>query len=66
MPAEAGIVSNAAQIIRNATFQLIAKNFFDRPTPRIAEAKTCVVLVGNPKAEAPRITLAEAVSTQKP
>ena len=52
--------------MRLATFQLTALSRFERPTPRIDEVMTWVVLVGMPKAEAPRITPAEAVSTQKP
>jgi hypothetical protein len=49
-----------------ATFQFTAVNRFERPTPRMVDVMTWVVLVGIPKAEAPNITPAEAVSTQKP
>lgn len=63
---DTGIVKNHAQKIFLAIFQLIADNLFDRPTPRIAEVMTCEVLVGKPKADAPRITPAAEVWTQKP
>src|SRR6266567_9000472 len=64
--AEAGMVKSHAQTIRLAIPQFTADILFDRPTPRIAEVITWVVLVGIPMAEAPRMTPADAVSTQKP
>src|SRR5665647_325638 len=64
--AEDGMVRTHATRIRLATFQLTAVRRLERPTPRMVEVMTWVVLVGIPKAEAPSITPAEAVSTQKP
>ena len=52
--------------MREATVQFTADNLLESPTPRMAEVITCVVEVGSPMAEAPRMTPADAVSTQNP
>ena len=53
-------------VILPAIVQFTALIRFERPTPRIDDVMTCVVLVGIPKADALRITVAAALSTLKP
>jgi hypothetical protein len=60
------MVNTQAMTIRLAIPQFTADIRLDSPTPRIAEVMTWVVLVGIPMADAPRMTPADAVSTQKP
>ena len=60
------MVSTQAMTIRPAILQFTADIRLERPTPRIADVTTWVVLVGNPREAAPRMTTAEAASTEKP
>ena len=62
----AGRVKAQAQRMFLAIFQLTADNLLDSPTPRIDEVMMWVVLVGNPYADAAKITAADDVWTQNP
>src|SRR4030065_1571016 len=55
-----------AHTILAPTSQFTFLRPWERPTPRMAEVMTWVVLMGIPSADAVRITPAEDVSAQKP
>jgi hypothetical protein len=60
------MVTYHAMAISLPTVQRTLLTLSAAPTPIIAELTTCVVLTGPPTAEAPRITRADAICTEKP
>jgi len=63
---QTGMVQTQATTIFFTTPHLTAETFTMLPTPIIAVEMMWVVLTGNPKWEAVRIMLADAISTENP